>query len=103
MNARLKRHLDGAIRTIWADRNDNGKPRIAVQCEIYNPPSLLRRTVYLFLDDEDVTDLLLELRDAARIARMPADAPAKLRPRKPAASVNVNLDDILGDILGDIR
>ena len=38
--------------------------------EVIHPKSAVGRRAWLFLDDEDVTKLLLELRDAARIARL---------------------------------
>jgi hypothetical protein len=38
---------------------------LVVECEIYSPRSAAGRTVHLFLDDDDVTELLRECRDAA--------------------------------------
>lgn len=38
---------------------------LVIECEVYSPPSTAGRTVHLFLDDDDVTGLLRECRDAA--------------------------------------
>src|SRR5436190_21666606 len=38
---------------------------LVVECEVYSPPSAAGRTVYMFLDDDDVTELLRECRQAA--------------------------------------
>ena len=70
MNVRPKRYHDGSLRpVIPSELASNGRPRMAIECEAIGPRSAIGRTVYLFLDDEDVTELLLELRSAAREAR----------------------------------
>lgn len=38
---------------------------LGIECEVMNPPSARGRTVYVFLDEADVTDLIKELRDEA--------------------------------------
>jgi hypothetical protein len=58
MNVRPKRHLDGGVKMLYGDM-------LAIECEVYSPPSSEGRTVYVFLDDDDVTMLLRECRDAA--------------------------------------
>ena len=71
MNLRPKRlTLSDNIVVTYADRDSRRRPRMAIQCEAIHPKSAVGRTAWLFLDDEDVTKLLLELRDAARIARL---------------------------------
>ena len=45
------------------------KGMFVMECEVIDPPSLTSRAVYLFLNDEEVTALLLELRSSAREAR----------------------------------
>jgi hypothetical protein len=57
-----KRYLTGEMKFNYGDH-------LAIECEVVNPPSARGRTVYVFLDDADVTDLLLETRDAAIRAR----------------------------------
>ena len=42
---------------------------LGIECEVVNPPSARGRKVYVFLDDQDVTDILRELREAAIRAR----------------------------------
>jgi hypothetical protein len=46
---------------------------LAIECEVYSPPSSEGRTVYVFLDDDDVTMLLRECRDAAKMHRTKSD------------------------------
>lgn len=58
MIVRPKRHLDGEIRFHYGDF-------LAIECEVINPPSARGRSVSVFLDVDDVTKLLLELRSAA--------------------------------------
>jgi hypothetical protein len=69
MKIRPKRYavLDG-LRMIHGPGGSEG-PRRVVECEVVAPPSSEGRTVYLMLDDADVVDLLLDLRDAAVEAR----------------------------------
>ena len=62
MIVKPKRHYDGKVKYIYGDV-------LAIECEVINPPSSRGRTVYVFLNDADVTDVLLELRDAAIRAR----------------------------------
>lgn len=38
---------------------------LVVECEVFKPESAEGRTVFVFLDDDDVTNLLRECRDAA--------------------------------------
>ena len=57
-------HDETALVTIPSD-----KGMFVLECEVIDPPSLTSRPVYLFLDDEEVTALLLELRHSARDAR----------------------------------
>lgn len=41
-----------------------------LECEIAAPKSLTGRTVYVYFDEQDVTECLLMFKDAAREARM---------------------------------
>ena len=70
MNVKPRRWHDGRLKPIIPSESaSNGRPRMAIECEGIGPRSSVGRTVYLFLDDEDVTELLLELRSAAVEAR----------------------------------
>ena len=69
MRVRIKRHLDGTPKVSYADSDSKGRPRLAVECEAFGPPSSKGRRVWVFLDDDEVTALLLELRHAATVAR----------------------------------
>jgi hypothetical protein len=61
MNIRPKRWLhDGALRT-----TPSGDKFFILECEAISPPSSVGRTVYLWLDVEETTDLLKELRGKA--------------------------------------
>lgn len=42
---------------------------VVIECELYSPPSMKGRTVYVAFQDEDLTDALKVLRDAAIYAR----------------------------------
>lgn len=66
MNVRPKRYplLPERLKVIYGTDNIN-----AIECEVIHPPSQKGRTVYLFLDVEDTTDLLRELRGMAIDAR----------------------------------
>lgn len=79
MNVRPKRHptygfdpdqpkisFEGKLKMIYGDF-------LVIECEVYSPPSAEGRTVYVFLDDDDVTMLLQECRDAARRHRTKPD------------------------------
>jgi len=59
---RPKRYLSGSLRVNYGDN-------LSIDCEVVHPPSAAGRTVRLLLDNDDVTDLLLELRSAAIHAR----------------------------------
>jgi len=61
---RLKRVLDYPLKTTTGTDH-----ALWVECEYITPPSWARRTLDLYLSAEDVTALLLELRDSAREAR----------------------------------
>lgn len=50
---------------------------LVVECEVYSPPSAEGRTVYVFLDDDDVTGLLGECRAAAIRHRKPDHQPVR--------------------------
>ena len=64
MNAQPKRQWDGTIATIPAPDH-----HMVIECKITYPPSAEGRTVYLHIPAEDVTDMLLALRDQAREMR----------------------------------
>ena len=71
MNVRPKRHPaygdgDDYLKMLYGDM-------LVIECEVYSPPSSEGRTVYVFLDDDDVTMLLQECRDAARRHRTDPD------------------------------
>ena len=69
MNVRPKRHGigdDGELKMLYGDF-------LVIECEVYSPPSSEGRTVYVFLDDDDVTGLLRECRDAAKRHRTKPD------------------------------
>ena len=92
MNIRPRRLLDGSIAMLYGDF-------LAIECEVYSPPSAAGRTVYVFLDDDDVTDLLRECRTAASRHRTDPDHQPvrwdgldKPRARRP-------VDDILADFI----
>lgn len=84
MNVRPKRFFfePHDIKIIHGAPEHADHPRIVVECEVTHPPSAEGRSVYLWLNDADVTTLLLELRDAARIARS-APLSARLTPETP--------------------
>lgn len=63
MRARPKRWLSGGIRTIATDSG------IIVELDVDGPPSMVGRELTLWLDDAEVTELLLVLRIAAGLAR----------------------------------
>jgi hypothetical protein len=62
VNVRPKHDYDGNLRPLYGDL-------LAIECEAISPPSAVGQTVYVFLDDDEVTQLLLELRAAAIRAR----------------------------------
>jgi hypothetical protein len=60
VNVQPKHHYDGSLKLLYGDY-------LAIECEVISDaPTQKNRTVYVFLDNEDTTKLLLELRDAAR-------------------------------------
>jgi hypothetical protein len=67
VNLRPKRYLSEKVKlkVIYG----SGNPRVVIECDVIHPPSSVGRSAYLFLDDEEVTALLLELREAAIVAR----------------------------------
>jgi len=80
MIVRLKRSYDGSLKpTLPGDF-------VGIECEVVNPPSARGRTVWVYLDDRDVTDLLLELRAEATLARGP-DHQRREWPQEPGNSL----------------
>lgn len=81
---RLKRHPD--LEQNWFAQTETPTgdvkpyvygdgPWIMVEVEVTNPPSMEGRKVMLYLEDQDVTDLLLVLRRRAiEIRRQPMSA-----------------------------
>jgi hypothetical protein len=69
VNLRLRRFAFGERKVRTIPGEGGGDPRLAVECEVISPPSAKGRKMYLFLDDADVTDLILELRSYAVAAR----------------------------------
>jgi hypothetical protein len=95
VNVRPKRYLGGEqLKTIYGDF-------LVIECEVYSPKSSVGRTVYVFLDDDDVTMLRRECFDAARRHRMTDHKPVRwaqvLPPKKTAFE---DLADLLGDTHG---
>lgn len=75
MNAKVKRYsmIDSADPKIIYPREHDGG--LWIECEVTGPPSSSGRTVYLHVEDDLITPMLLEFRDAARRQReLTADA-----------------------------
>lgn len=70
MNAKLKTRLSDGAPMVTPDQQGG----MWIECEVAAPPSMDGRTVYLHVDPDQVTPMLLAFRDQARDQRMTTTA-----------------------------
>lgn len=81
MNAKPRRFLSGISADLEGEYHGDiktlyGPPgTIVIECEIQQPPSSKGRTIYVYFQGDDVTDVLKILRDEAiRVRSQPLEA-----------------------------